>query len=269
MKGWIAAGAAVGAGALALRKGLNTVPEPFAPFPGVAPELEYAPVPAGLPEPVARYFEVVCGQQVPLLSSAVFGGRMTMRIKGPALPGRWRFGHVVGTGYRHYMELSVFGRRIVTAQEWYLDGHARLDLPTGVVEGEPTVDRAANLSMWGEYLWLPSALLGGVWEPIDAVSARLVVPQDQGPDSLVAWFDPESGLLDRFEALRWRDVGDPEPIRWVTRVQAWTRIQGVGVPAVASVQWGDQAQPWLRLSLDDVMWNADLGDYVRSDAAEV
>ena len=30
MKGWIAAGAAVGAGALALRKGLHTVPEPFA-----------------------------------------------------------------------------------------------------------------------------------------------------------------------------------------------------------------------------------------------
>ena len=59
---------------------------------------------------------------IPLLSGAVFGGRMTMRIKGPALPGRWRFGHVVGTGYRHHMELSVFGRRIVTAQEWYLDG---------------------------------------------------------------------------------------------------------------------------------------------------
>lgn len=149
MKGWIAAGAAVGAGALALRKGLHTVPEPFAPFRGDVPELEHAPLPAGLPEPVARYFEVVCGQQIPLLSGAVFGGRMTMRIKGPALPGRWRFGHVVGTGYRHHMELSVFGRRIVTAQEWYLDGHARLDLPTGVVEGEPTVDRAANLSMWG------------------------------------------------------------------------------------------------------------------------
>ncbi len=218
---------------------------------------------------MARYFEVVCGQQIPLLSGAVFGGRMTMRIKGPALPGRWRFGHVVGTGYRHHMELSVFGRRIVTAQEWYLDGHARLDLPTGVVEGEPTVDRAANLSMWGEYLWLPSALLGGVWEPIDAVSARLVVPQEQGPDSLVAWFDPQSGLLDRFEALRWRDAGDPQPIRWVTRVHAWTRIQGVGVPAVSSVQWGDQAQPWLRLSLDDVVWNVDLDEYVRSDAAEV
>jgi hypothetical protein len=35
------------------------------------------------------------------------------------------------------------------------------------------------------------------------------------------------------------------------------------------VQWGDQAQPWLRLSLDDVVWNVDLDEYVRSDAAEV
>ena len=44
---------------------------------------------------------------------------------------------------------------------------------------------------------------------------------------------------------------------------------GVGVPAISSVQWGDQAQPWLRLSLDDVVWNVDLDEYVRSDAAEV
>ena len=44
------------------QRSAHTVPEPFAPFRDV-PELEHAPLPAGLPEPVARYFEVVCGQR--------------------------------------------------------------------------------------------------------------------------------------------------------------------------------------------------------------
>jgi hypothetical protein len=264
MKGWIAAGAVAGAGVMALRKGLRTVPEPFEPYPGTG-VLDHAPIPSGLPEPVARYLGVVVGDTLPLMESAVLSGRMTMRIKGPALPGRWRFVHEVGTGYLHHMELMMFGRTLVTAQERYLDGHAELNLPTGRVAGEPRIDRAANLSMWGEYLWLPSALVDPrvQWQPIDAVSARLVVTQADGPDELVAWFDPQTGLLDRFEAQRWRDAADPQPMRWVTRVHAWTRIDGIGVPAVASVQWGDQEQPWLRLSLDEVVWNVDVSKQLR------
>ena len=258
----------MGAGALAVRKGLHTMPLPFEEFPATT-RLEYAPIPNGLPEPVERYLRVAAGDVLPVTRTAVLGGRMSMRIKGPALPGRWRFSHVVGTGYRHYMEVGAFGRRFTTGQEWYLDGHARLDLPMGLVENEPKVDRAANLSMWGEYLWLPSALVDARarWEPIDVVSARLVVPQADGPDTLVAWFDPQTSLVERFEAMRWRDVGDPEPLRWVTRIHAWTRIGGIGVPAVTSVQWGDQSQPWLRLSLDDVVWNAEIYDYLRGSGA--
>lgn len=269
MKRWIAVGAVAGAGALALRRGLHTVPDALEPYGGDTPPLQNAPIPSGLPEPVARYLEVVVGDSLPLVNTAVFSGRMTMRIKGPALPGRWRFSHEVGTGYRHHMELTAFGRPVVTAEEWYLDGHAKLDLPTGVVEGEPRVDRAANLGMWAEYLWMPSALVDprARWEPIDAVSARLVVPQTDGPDALVAWFDPQTGLVDRFEAERWRDAADPEPVRWVTRVHAWTRIHGIGVPAVSSVQWGDQAQPWLRLSLDEVVWNTDVAQFLRATGA--
>ncbi len=265
MKRWIAAGAAVAAGTVAVRKGLRTVPPPFGPFDRPAPELPRAPIPEGLPEPVQRYLEVVVGDTLPLQDSAVISGRMSMRL-GAALPGRFRFSHIVGRGYRHYMEVMPFGRKLMTGQEWYLDGHARLDLPMGLVENQPRVDRAANLSMWGEYVWLPGALVdpGARWEPIDAVSARLVVRQTDGPDALVAFFDPATGLLERWEALRWRSPQDAEPIRWVSRNHAWTRIGGIGVPALSSVQWGDQRQPWLKLSLDDVVWNADLAGYLEA-----
>jgi hypothetical protein len=151
------------------------------------------------------------------------------------------------------MEIVLLGRTVATGDERYIDGHAVLDLPTGRVAGEPKVDAAAHLSMWGEYLWLPSALATATWEPVDAISARMIVPGGDQP--LLAWFDPETHLLTRFETMRWRDAGDAAPLPWSTTNLAWTRIGGIGVPAVGAVQWGDQAQPWLRLSLDAVAWN--------------
>jgi hypothetical protein len=254
MKGWIAAGT-VAVGAVAVRQGLKALPEGFPAYPQQTPPLEYRPLP-DLPDPVRRYLEVVVGPELPVLTTAVASGRLIMRMKGVQIPGRWRFSHIVGEGYRHDMELTVFGRKVAEGHEWFVDGAAVLDLPTGRVEGEPTVDSAARLSMWGEYLWAPSALADARWEPIDETRARMWVPDSDQP--LTAWFNPETQLLDRFETIRWRDAGDPEPLPWITSNLAWTRISGIGVPAVGAVQWGDMSQPWLRLSLDDVVWNVDV-----------
>jgi hypothetical protein len=248
MKGWIAAGA-VAAGAVAARRVLKHLPEPY-PSPGPTGPWQSQAMP-DLPEPVAAYLRTVA-PDLPVMTSAVAIGRFTMRLGGVAVPGRWRFTHDVGLGYRHEMDIVVMGRRVAGGDERFVDGHARLDLPGGVVEG-PTVDSAALLSMWAEYLWLPSVLATATWEPIDAVSARMLVPGGEQP--LLAWFDPETHLLTRFETQRWRDAGDPGPRPWSTGNLAWTRINGIGVPAVGAVQWGDQRQPWLRLSLDDVAWN--------------
>jgi hypothetical protein len=249
MKGWIAAGALAAAGAAVLRSGLKQLPEPFSVTTST-PSLDSNPLPE-VPTPVYRFLETVA-PELPTMTSAVITGRLTMVMQGVHIPGRWRFSHVVGTGYRHDMELTLFKRRIMTGTETFIDGHARLDLPTGLVENEPKVDSASTQSMWGEFLWLPSVLATGQWEAIDDQTARLLVP---GAAPMVAWFDPETGLLQRFETVRWRDAGDPEPLPWVSRNIAWTRVQGIGVPAVGAVQWGDQKDPWLRLSVDDVVWN--------------
>ena len=112
MKRWIGASAGAGAlmaGGYALAKGARKIPAPFPEFTGDGGLTEFLDVPSGLPAPVARYIEVTCGDRLPVMSSAVITGRMTMRIKGLSLPGRWRFVHEVGTGYRHYMEVTVFG----------------------------------------------------------------------------------------------------------------------------------------------------------------
>lgn len=249
MKGWIAAGAAVGAGALALRQGMKSLPSPF-PGPARIPLTDSHPMP-DLPVPVRRYLETVA-VDLPTMSTAVVTGRLTMRLGGAYVPGRWRFTHEVGRGYRHDMELTVFGRKVATGTETFIDGHARLDLPTGLVEGQPNIDSAAAQSMWAEFVWLPSVLATGQWEPVDENCARLIVP---AAAPILAWFDPTTALPQRFETVRWRDAADPEPLPWATRNIAWTRFDGLGVPAVAAVQWLDQKQPWLRLSVDDIAWN--------------
>lgn len=250
MKGWLAAAGLLGAGALAARRGLKQLPPPLT-IDQVTPPFEPQPMP-DLPEPVRRYLEVVA-PDLPVMTSAVVTGRFTMLMKGLKLPGRYRFTHQVGGGYKHEMELTIFGRTVAQGVETLVDGHARLDLPGQLVENQPKVDLASTQSMWGEYVWLPSVLATAQWEAIDPVSARMWIPGC--PHPLVAWFDHETGLLQRFDTLRYRDAADAEPLPWAAANLAWTRINGIGVPAVAAVQWSDMEQPWLRLSVDDVVWN--------------
>jgi hypothetical protein len=87
-------------------------------------------LPAGLPEPVDRFYRALYGDEVPSVHSAVITGRGTMRINGITLPARFRFSHVTGQHYRHYIENTLFGLRLLTVNEWFTDGTGRLDLPS-------------------------------------------------------------------------------------------------------------------------------------------
>ncbi|HID51165.1 MAG TPA: hypothetical protein EYP41_03895, partial [Anaerolineae bacterium] len=161
--------------------GLRVQPRPFPPFPEPTQTLTAVPLPPGLPAPVARYYQTVMGEEAPLVETAVISGRGQLRIKGVTFPARFRFTHSAGQSYRHTIEATFFGYPIMKVNEWYLDGKARLELPAGVIENEPKIDAAANLSLWGEAVWLPSIFLTDPrvrWEAIDDTTARLIVPFD-------------------------------------------------------------------------------------------
>ena len=136
--------------------GLQVKPKPFPAYPEQTPALNTVALPADLPAPVARFYETIAGNQVPVIESAVISGRGKLRVKGITFPARFRFTHIAGQGYRHYIEATVFGYPVMKVNEWYLDGQARMELPVGVIENEPKIDIAANLSLWGEAVWLPS-----------------------------------------------------------------------------------------------------------------
>jgi len=229
--------------------GLQVQPKPFPAYPEQTLFLNTVEWPEDLPAPVTRYYETIMGDQIPVIESAVISGRGRLRIKGITFPARFRFTHVAGQGYRHYIEATLFGYPVMKVNEWYLDGHARMELPVGIIENEPKIDMAANLSLWGEAVWLPSMFITDPrvrWEAVDDTTARLIVPFGEEEDAFTVTFDPQT-------KIPWRN----EPLGWQT-------FHGVMVPSPAATTWLDEGTPWAVWTIEDVVYNVDVSEYIRA-----
>ncbi|HLM54574.1 MAG TPA: DUF6544 family protein [Pyrinomonadaceae bacterium] len=267
MKRWLIAASAVGAVGLLARAGLRVRPSPFPPFGGRAPEPDRVPLPPGLPEPVARFYRRVYGESVPSIRSAVITGRARMRLGGLSFPGRFRFTHDAGRGYRHYIEATFFGLPLMKVNETYLGGSARLELPFGVTEGGPKVDQGANLALWAESaFWLPALLVTDArvrWEPVDETAARLVVPSGKGEESFVAGFDAETGLLSSLEGRRYKGPSG-ENIPWRCEAPEWATAGVNALPEVCAITWADEGEPWALFRTEEIVYNVDVVDLIRA-----
>jgi hypothetical protein len=247
--------------------GLRIRPQSFAAYPESNRDLDTVELPPDLPAPVARFFKKVVGNNVPVIESAVITGSVTLRLFGLRLPGRFRITHVAGRAYRHYIEATFFGYPVMKVNESFLNDQARLELPFGVVAGEPKIDMAANLGLWAESVWLPSIWITDPrvrWESIDDMSARLVVPYGEDEDRFTVRFDPETGLLTEMAALRYRDAADETKIGWLNEPLAWQTFHGIKIPSQASVTWMDQGAPWSEWHLEEVVYNVDVSEYIKA-----
>jgi len=227
-------------------------------------------LPEGLPQPVEKFYQLVYGDSIPVIESAVISGSATMRLPskgGIKFPGRFIFVHDVGKDYRHYIEVTLFGLPIMKVNEYFLDGKSRMELPVGVSEGAK-VDQGANLALWAEAIWFPSVWLTDPqvhWEPIDENSAHLFVPFEDDEERILVTFNPETGLIDEMQSMRYKEADSEKKTKWINQPQSWQMIDGYYFPLIGAITWEDEGSPWAVFTVEDILYNTDVQDALISD----
>ena len=246
--------------------GLQVKPASFAPISLDADEVKRVPLPEGLHEPVNRFYREVYGDTIPVIDSAVISGRAVLRIGGIPFPSRFRFTHITGQGYRHYIEACWFGIPLFKVNETYLDGKGHLELPMGVFEGQK-INQGANLGLWSENVWMPAVFLTDPrvqWEAVDDATAILAVPYVDETERFVVRFDTQTGLVQWMESMRYQDEDSVEKVLWINQILEWSEVDGYRLPTAAALIWMDAGKPWAVWEVEDVVYNADVSEYIHA-----
>jgi hypothetical protein len=189
-----------------------------------------------------------------------------MRIMGITFPGRFRFTHDAGQGYRHYIEATLFGLPLMKVNEYYLEGTGRMELPFGVTEGVE-IDQGANLGLWAESFWFPAVLVTDprvTWEAVDEETALARLPFGEEEQTFVVRFDPETGLVRFMEAMRYKEVGDEEKHLWINEALTWEELEGQRTMTVGTATWFDDGTAWATFTVEEIVLNADVSEYIRA-----
>ncbi len=260
--------AAIVAGiSIVLWLGLKVKPRSFAAFPQQSQQLETIPLPSGLPAPVERFYRTVYGDEVPVIKTVVIKGRAFLSPMGFKMPARFIFVHNTGMDYRHYIEATWFGIALMKINESYVDGNSHFELPVATYDNDPRITQGAVLGLWAEASWFPSVWLTDRrvrWEAVDEKTALLYIPFGNGEENFVVRFDPQTGLLDTMEAMRYRDAGaQAKKILWITKNIPGKNIPGTKLSDTGSAIWLDQGKPWAVFTLEEVDFNVEVSDYIR------
>lgn len=165
------------------------------------------------------------------------------------------------------MEITWFGRPVLYGSDTYLAGEGRLDISglVNVSEAGKKIDQAQNLALWGEALYTtPSALVLDPrvsWEPVDAHTARLVVPFGEDEETLAARFDPDTGLLRSVSGMRYRGQ-ETTKTPWRGEVSEWRTLHGMEVPHRVAGVWEDEREPYAIFEVEGAEYNVDVSDKV-------
>ena len=246
--------------------GLRVQPKLFAPVDLTPGSVRTVPVPGGLPAPVQRFYAKVYGSEMPVIESVIISGRAQIRPAGPFyMPSRFRFTHISGQSYRHYIEVTFFGIPVMRVNERYLNGETLFETPFGTTGDDPKSRQGANLGMWAETIWTPAVFLTDPrvkWDAIDDETALLTVPFEDGSERFVVRFDPQTDLITFFESMRYQNADSTSKVLWVNETREWGDINGQLGLRVGAITWMDNGTPWAIFTVEDIQYNSDVNEYI-------
>jgi len=91
---------------------------------------------------------------------------------------------------------------------------------------------------------------------VDDNTALLRVPFEAQTETFVVRFNPETGLLDMTESMRFKAKDVPNKTLWITSSSS------DGKTSYAT--WLDDGKPWAELKLETITFNAVVQDYIRA-----
>ena len=248
--------------------GLQVKPTPFPAFTQKSAELTTLPLPTGLPAPVERFYRKVYGENIPVIDTVVMTGRATLRPFGNiTLPGKFRFTHDAGRGYRHYIESTWFNLPIMKVNERYLDGVALGEMPFGMRSEGNKVDQAANLGMWAELMWVPAVFLTDPrvrWDPVDDATAFLIVPVEDTEERFLVRFNPANDMLYLSEVMRYKDQSSQAKTLWINESKTYGVLGGAPAAVIGAAIWQDDGKPWAVFTIEDIVFNVDVSQTIRA-----
>ncbi len=221
-------------------------------------------LPSNLPEPIMRYYKAAAGSHVPVIKSAVVWGKAKLRINGIWMPVRFKAYYLPGQAYLRYLEVTWFGKTILKVSDSYINGEGVMKIE-GLLNMNETgekIDQGQNLAMWGETVFMPSAIIADTrtsWEAVNNETARLVVPYDEQNDSLIFKFDPETDLVSNVSARRYRGQ-EEEKTSWMIEFTEWKNFHSVMIPVHYAVIWEDEGSPKSYWTVEGVEYNINIAD---------
>ncbi|QRN84235.1 hypothetical protein JR338_05715 [Chloroflexota bacterium] len=246
--------------------GLQIKPKSFPVYPEKQQDIGSIVLPEGLPEPVDRFYRTLYGDEIPVIETVVIQGRATMKpFLNIPIPARYVFVHNTGKDYRHYFEATLFGIPLLKIDEGYIDSESFFESPMANNYNEEKMNQGANLALWAEAIWFPSVWITDLnthWEPVDENTALLYVPFEDNEETLIVRFNPETGLIDSIEAMRYRDIGEDSPkILWICRNDKSEQNQTDFI-SVGSAMWLDQGKPWAYFYTEELAFNVDISSFL-------
>ena len=162
--------------------------------------------------------------------------------------------------HHHCFEATFFGFPFLKVNEGYLDGESFFESPMGTYYNDPNTNQGANLALWAEGGWFPALWVTDPrvrWEPLDENTAILFVPFEEGEEHFIVRFNPQTGLVDLIEAMRYKNPGGLEKVLWITH-----EVVSEGRPSVSYATWLDAGKPWAVFTLEEMEFNRDVSESI-------